>query len=213
MSRSVRIKLLIFGLTLLAIILIPFFLFGDELETWIESVLKEAGRRPWISALTIMLVLATDVLLPIPSSMLSTAAGAVLGFWAGAFCSVIGMTASCIIGYGLGISAARGAVARWMNENEMQEMEAQTVKFGDWMLVVFRAVPVWAEVTTILAGMSKMKLRRFLVLTTSANVGISIVYAAAGAVAQSFDNLWLVLAASIGVPVLAMQLLKERSES
>jgi 3-dehydroquinate synthase len=81
------------------------------------------------------------------------------------------------------------------------------------MLVVFRAVPVWAEVTTILAGMSKMKLQRFLILTTSANLGISIVYAAAGAVAQSFDNLWLVLAASIGVPVLAMRLLKGKISS
>jgi uncharacterized membrane protein YdjX (TVP38/TMEM64 family) len=212
-SPSVRNKLLIFGLTLLAIILIPFFLFGSELETWIESVLKEAERRPWISALTVILVLATDVLLPVPSSMVSTAAGAVLGFWAGAFCSVIGMTASCIIGYGLGISAARGAASRWMNENELQEMEAQAVKFGDWMLVVFRAVPVWAEVTTILAGMSRMKLQRFLILTALANLGIALVYAAAGAVAQSFDNLWLVLAASIAIPVLAMQLLKGKLDS
>ncbi|MDA0838380.1 MAG: VTT domain-containing protein [Planctomycetota bacterium] len=208
MSPSVRIKLLIFGLTLLTMILIPFFLFGGELESRIESMLKEAERRPWISALTILLVLATDVLLPIPSSMVSTAAGAVLGFWVGAICSALGMTASCIIGYGLGISAARGAASRWMNENEMQEMEAHAVKFGDWMLVVFRAVPVWAEFTTILAGMSRLKLQRFLILTTTANLGISLVYAAAGAIAQNFDNLWLVLAASIGVPVLAMQLLK-----
>src|SRR5260370_10952152 len=89
---------------LFALIIIPFLIFEKqfwELGTW----LAEGHASGWASAATIAALLALDVFLPVPSSIVSTGAGVPLGFWRGTAVVWIGMTSGCTIGYASGLRA------------------------------------------------------------------------------------------------------------
>src|SRR3954454_934446 len=91
---------LLIGL-MFALIIIPFLIFEKQFEalgTW----LAEGHASGWASASIIAALLALDVFLPVPSSIVSTGAGVLLGFWRGAAVIWIGMTVGCAIGYAFG---------------------------------------------------------------------------------------------------------------
>ena len=85
---------------LLALILVPFLLFESQLTAWTTQALD--GRSPAVLAAIIAGGLASDLLLPVPSSVLSTMAGHELGFVPGTLTSWLGMTIGCLLGYSLG---------------------------------------------------------------------------------------------------------------
>ena len=60
---------LLIALVLLVPVL-PFLLFGEALETWIRRIIDDH-----FSVWFIIVILSTDILLPIPSSMISTMGG------------------------------------------------------------------------------------------------------------------------------------------
>lgn len=190
---------LLLALTLAAI-LIPFFLWGEPLEQWIRTLL-ESGSARWTVAAALAGLLALDIVLPVPSSLVSTAAGALLGFAGGVLTSWIGMTAGCLLGYWL---AAGSKGERLLGEVEVARLRRTQERFGDWMLIVFRAVPVLAEASVIFAGLTRVPLRRFLLITATSNLGISIAYSATGAFFARRESFLLAFAGAIAIPALAM---------
>jgi membrane protein DedA with SNARE-associated domain len=150
------------------------------------------------------LLLAVDILLPVPSSLVSTALGAVLGWSGGFLVSTLGLTAACWLGYRLGGSAGRGAARRLIPERDLAWLEAAAERWGSGVIVLFRAVPALAETSAIFAGMSRMRPGRFLLLATLANAGISAVYAAVGAYSATVDSFLLAFAGAVLLPGLAL---------
>ncbi|MBN1209798.1 MAG: VTT domain-containing protein [Myxococcaceae bacterium] len=165
---------------LLAAILGPFFLFGARLEATASAFL--AARPPdWQVAVLISGLLAGDIVLPVPSSLVSTAGGGVLGFWLGAAASWVGMMVSCYVGYELGVRAGEPALVRMAGEAQRARVARMAQRHGHWFLLIFRAVPVLAEISIVFAGVSRMPRRGFLLVCALANLGISVIYAALGA--------------------------------
>ena len=154
------------------------------------------------------LLLATDILLPIPSSVVSTAAGLFLGFMGGMMTSLAGMTVSCIAGFWLGLALGRPVVKRFVGAGELQRLEDMSRRFGDWVIVVARPVPVLAEASVLFVGMSRMPATRFMLLSTLSNLGISAVYAAIGAFSATLNSFLFAVAGSIFVPLIAMIFMK-----
>src|SRR4051812_37291372 len=97
--RDLVRPLLIVALTL-AIPIVPFLAFGAELGSWVAGWLEPPPSRPMIFSLTV-LVLSSDILLPVPSSLVSTAAGAQLGAVPATAASWMGMTLGAVLGYWL----------------------------------------------------------------------------------------------------------------
>jgi uncharacterized membrane protein YdjX (TVP38/TMEM64 family) len=199
---------LVFGGILLVIILLPFVLFGDYIEARTAAFIESAANRPLLTALVLGGLLATDILLPVPSSVVSTAAGLLLGFTGGTLTSLAGMIVSCIAGFWLGTRIGRPAAIRMMGAGELQWLEEKGRRFGDWVIVAARPVPVLAEASVVFAGMSRMPAARFVILTTLSNLAISSVYAAVGALSATLNSFLLAMAGSILVPWLAMVIMK-----
>jgi len=84
--------MLLAGLLSLLIIL-PFLLWGEAAETWVDQVLSD-GSSLWMLGAVIFLLLASDIVFPIPSSVVATASGAFLGIGLGTIVSAGGMTAA-----------------------------------------------------------------------------------------------------------------------
>lgn len=193
---------------ILALILIPFFLFGDQIETWTDNFLRSASDQSGLVAIVLGLLLASDILLPVPSSMVSTATGFFLGFMRGIITSLAGMTVCCIAGFWLGAKFGRPIACRLVGNNELKRLEKMSHHFGEWVIVVSRPIPVLAEASVLFAGISGMSAYRFLLLSTLSNLGISAVYAAVGAFSATINSFLLAFAGSILVPLIAIVIMK-----
>lgn len=195
----------------LAIILIPFLLFGERIETWTEGFLESASERSVLVAVVLGSLLASDILLPVPSSLTSTAAGLLLGLVGGLMTSLMGMTISCVVGYWLGARFGRPVAGRLVGERELSRLEKLSQRFGNWVIVVSRPVPMLAEASVLLAGISGMPLSQFFLLSTLSNFGVSVVYAAVGAFSATVNSFLLAFAGAILVPLLAMMVMRNET--
>ena len=195
---------------LLAAILVPFFLYEEPITRWTQEFVEREGAR-WVVGGVLGGLLATDVLLPIPSSLVSTAAGYLLGLWTGSAVTWTGMTAACLIGYLLGATVGRGATRRFVGEEELQRASRAQSRFGNWVVVIFRAVPVLAEASVLLAGVVRMPFRRFVFLATLSNLGIALTYSAVGAYALEVESFFLAFGGAIVVPGVAMLIARVRT--
>jgi 3-dehydroquinate synthase len=199
MGHSLSVRWLLPISMLFALIIVPFLLFGSQSDEWIaSSMLNSASRHAFAATAVGLLVL--DVLLPIPSSVVSTAAGSFLGFMGGAITCWVGMSASCAVGYWIGMTGGIRAVRRFVGEVELNKAVELARRLGTEAVVLARAVPVLAEASTIAAGAVRIPFPRFFLMTSLANLGIACVYAAFGAYAISTNSFLFALAGAIGVP-------------
>jgi len=191
---------------ILAIILTPFFIFGPGLEERIHSFLKTAGNHHIVTSITIFSLLASDILLPIPSSMVSTASGFLLGFPAGFAASWLGMTTACLAGYWIGLKSRQQISRSLLKKEDIMKLEQMNRKFGDWFIAAARAIPVLAEASVLFAGIGAMSFPRFIAITILSNAVISAVYAFTGAFSASINSFLLAFGASILVSAAGMAL-------
>ena len=194
----------------LAAVLVPFWLYEGPLTAWTERML-ESGLSRWALAGSIAALLAGDLLLPVPSSLVATAAGYLLGFVPGVAAVWAGMTAGALFGYWLGVRPARPLLRRLVGAAELARAERAHARWGDWAVVVCRSVPVLAEASVVFAGAAGMPLRRFVLLAGLSNLGVAAVYAGIGAYALAVDSFLLAFAAAVVLPGLAMGALRRRS--
>jgi uncharacterized membrane protein YdjX (TVP38/TMEM64 family) len=124
-------------------------------------------------------LLVVDVLLPVPSSVVMVAHGALFGLVPGAALSLLGGVAATLVGFALG-RRGRAVVERVTTPAQRAEADRLLTRWGPWAVVFTRAVPVLAETIAILAGTSPM---RWSVLLCAGAAGTSVpalLYAAAG---------------------------------
>ena len=185
-------------IALLAIVLVPFFLFETQFNQFAADVARGGGPR-WIAAGGILALLAADVFLPVPSSILSTAAGVLLGFWGGTAVVFSGMTIGCLLGFAVG-SRSSAAARRLVGEAGLARAADLMRRYGDWALAACRPVPVLAEASVIFAGLVHMPRGRFLWLTALANLGIAAGYSAMGAFSMRVDSFLLAFVGALLIP-------------
>ena len=188
-------------LMLLALVLlvpvVPFLFFGEALDSWIQGIIDEN-----LSASFVILILSTDILLPIPSSLISTMGGMKLGPLVGSLASMVGMTIGASLGYWLARWFGRPLVRRLSRETDLERAEKINNRFGPGMILVTRGVPVLAEATVLLIGMHGLRWRRFLLPMLVSNLILSTGYSLIGYYAGAMEWLWLALTASIAIPVI-----------
>lgn len=186
---------------LLALILVPFVLFEEHFNV-LAARLARGDTSKWIVAAGVVALLGSDVLLPIPSSLVSAAAGALLGFWRGTAATAIGMMVGCGIGYWVG-QQSTGLARRFVGVEGQARAARLFARYGDFAVVLSRPVPVLAEASVIVAGLMGMPVGRFMHLTLWANVGVAMAYAAIGAFSMRADSFLLAFAGAMALPGLA----------
>lgn len=201
-KRSAFFRWISVAVVLLSLILLPFAFFEESITHWSEVAL--GGRPTALLAIVVAGLLAADVVLPVPSSIVNTASGALFGWTMGAVISWIGLMAGCMGGWALGRSVGRAGLLRFMGTIELSRAEAVAARFGNAALVVSRPIPVLAEASTLLAGACGVPLRRMMLLSALSNAGISVVYAGVGALSADGSSFLIAFAAAIALPGLAM---------
>jgi uncharacterized membrane protein YdjX (TVP38/TMEM64 family) len=206
--RELIRPLLIITLALLVPI-VPFLAFGDSLEAMISQQLDPPPSALVVAALTVA-ILASDILLPVPSSLVSTIAGAQLGIVAGTAASWLGMTLGAVLGFCLARFWGRGLVAWLCKPEDVARLDLLGERYGSGMLIMTRALPVLAEAAVLLTGVARMRFRRFFLIVALGNLGIALVYSVLGQLARSQGELPLAMGASIALPLLATTIARRR---
>jgi uncharacterized membrane protein YdjX (TVP38/TMEM64 family) len=190
-------------LALLAAIIVPFILLEAQITSGLQAALDAVRETPWLGGGLIVALLAGDVVLPVPSSIVSTFAGAAFGWKLAALIIWSGMTLGCVAGYLLGASAGRGVALRVVGGGELARAQRLFVTIGPAALIVTRAVPVLAEAGTLAAGAARMPFVPFLVSTSVANVGVALAYAGIGAAAAQAGSFLVAFLGLAAIPALA----------
>lgn len=183
---------------LIGLVLLPFVLFEAQFTAFAERMTSGETAK-WIAAASIFALLAGDVFLPVPSSIVSTAAGVILGVWAGTMVVWTGMMIACLFGYWLGARAA-GVAQRFVGDAGLRRAEALAGRYGDWTIAMCRPVPVLAEASVIFAGLIRAPFGRFLALTALSNFGIALGYSAFGAYSMRLDSFLVAFVGALLIP-------------
>jgi len=187
----------------LAIPIVPFLIWGQRIEAWGESFIAEPPSKG-VTAMLIIGLLSTDILLPVPSSLVSTLAGSQLGLLGGTLASWLGMTIGAVIGFSIAKAFGRAVALRFTSEDDLEQMESLTNRLGPATLIVTRAVPVLAEACVLLVGVHQLSWRRFLPPVLLANLGIAVAYSAFGEFAAANEWLPAALGIAIALPLLLL---------
>lgn len=166
-----------------------------------EDVIAPSGLAAW----TGVCLLVVDIVLPVPSSVVMLAHGALFGIVPGAALSLLGRTGNAVVGVLLGRGAGgvlqRRAVRRAGSD---RTRGAEVVRrWGLAAVVLTRPVPVLAESTLVAAaalGLSPVA------VVAAAVVGAlpeAVLYAVAGDVAASYGNAAIVFVAVIALAAAA----------
>lgn len=201
-SRLFR-RLAILVVAVLLVPIVPFLLFQDRVEPAVESWLH-ATRDPATIALAVVSLLTVDLLLPIPSSLISTYAGAQLGILPAALASWLGMTLGAAIGFFFARQFGIVAAQRFASQSDLELSRDLATRYGPAILVLARALPVLAEASVLALGVMGLSWRRFWPPVLLSNFGLALGYAAFGAWAREREAVFAALVASVAAPVLAL---------
>ncbi len=180
----------------LLVIIVPFCLYGTSVNAWTGRLIAQAETHRFTTGALLTLLLAVDILMPVPSSLVSTACGLALGFLGGTLASFLGMTVSSTAGYFIGRYASAPAETL-IGKKEVALLDAFHARHGVWVLLALRPVPVLAEASVLFSGLSRQPLPQVLAVTTLGNLAVSAVYAAVGVWGRLSDSFLLAFGVTI----------------
>ena len=159
---------------------------GIQVDSLIESWMGRAGPG---SAVIMISLLAADLFLPIPSSLIMVLSGAAFGVLWGSLFSLVGSIGGEWLGFELVRRYGRRASSKMVGDDELERLSRVFARHGAAVVVVTRALPVVMETMSVVAGLSKMKRTTFLIASLLGTAPIVVVYAYAGAISRQTGSL------------------------
>jgi len=162
---------------------------GVPLLTDPMPLLRKAG--PLAAVIGVALLIA-DVVLPVPSSVIMVAHGALFGIVTGSLLSLAGSVGCAVAGFAIG-RAGRETVHRLVSDAEYARVSRLLDRWGMAGIVATRPVPILAEVMAIIAGTTPaVRWWQIVVASTLGSIPPAIAYAVAGHFAtETVGMIWV----------------------
>lgn len=144
-------------------------------------------ERGVLAAVTGVGLLIADAALPVPSSLVMIIHGKLFGTTAGALLSLAGSVGSALAAFAIGRAGTSG-IRRLVLPDQHERASALLERYGLAAVALTRPVPILAETVAILAGSTKLGWLETAFASAIGSVLPSVVYAWAGAHAQSANH-------------------------
>jgi len=132
-------------------------------------------------------LLVADVFLPVPSSVVMIAHGALFGTPVGTLLSLAGSLGAAALGFVVGRRSTR-LLERLVSPDEKARADQLLQRYGALAVVVTRPIPLLAETTAIMAGASPLGWGKMLGATLAGSLPPALLYALTGATSRSFGS-------------------------
>ena len=187
---------------ILALLVGSYLAWGDEFE----ALLAGEGARHWLSSFgpwtpaAAILLMISDVVLPVPATAVMAALGVIYGPWIGGLIGAAGSFLAGTAGYGL-CRALGERAARWLlGRGGFDRARGFFGSAGGWMVALSRWMIILPEMISCLAGLARMPAGRYFAALACGSIPLGFAYAAIGAYGSGRPL--LALAASAALPVL-----------
>ncbi len=181
------IKLYIIIISIFVLIFIMVNLTGllsvADIKDYLEHI-QQAGKMKIFFIVTVLL--ASDVFLSVPTILIVTYAGNILGFGWGLLASTTGMLVSGTIAYILcRFSGTKMLRILIKDKKQIDEVNRIFHKMGFGMLIIARALPMLPEATCCLSGMMKFHFVKFLLYYLAGTLPYAVVLTYLGSVSSA----------------------------
>lgn len=161
--------------------------FGFSFEPWARAWMADAGVP---GAVVVIGLLAVDIFIPVPSSIVMILSGAAFGVAWGSLLAFAGSIGGEWLGFELARKYGTARSTRFIGDaRERQRLNDALMTHGAAAIAVTRALPVVMETMSIVAGLSPMRRSTFLIASAIGTAPIVVVYAYAGAKSRETGSL------------------------
>ena len=159
--------------------------------------MRDYGRWAWAPGI---LLLLSDLFLPIPATAVMAALGFIYGPFAGGLLGTLGSFCSGALAYLLCRNFGRPIAVRVLGAHELMAGERLFARVGAWLVVLSRWLPIFPEVIACMAGLARMPAWAFFTALACGSAPLGFVFAAIGHAGASHPV--LAIALSAGLPPL-----------
>ena len=143
-------------------------------------------------------LLIADVVLPVPSSIVMVAHGALFGVLWGTVLSLIGSVGAAVFGFAIGRRGGR-LLERVVTPAERARASSILARWGTLAIIITRPVPLLAETVAIMAGASSMSWRALVLASIAGSLPPALLYALTGAAVADLQNTALMFGVVLAV--------------
>jgi uncharacterized membrane protein YdjX (TVP38/TMEM64 family) len=216
--RRWRVKWQTIPLVVLILVLVSYVVLElSGVVDFTDTINQLRQSSPLTVAITIFVLLVVDSVLPIPSTPLIALAGTVFGIVTGSLLTIAGSMGCSAVCYAIGRFASPLLRRKVVGDDELQEMQQWANRFGTWMLILSRALPVMTETVGTSAGVAQIPMGRFFGYTLLGTAPVCLVYVVAGSYADTAQGileiaaLGTVISLALGYAVRRMLRRKQRT--
>jgi uncharacterized membrane protein YdjX (TVP38/TMEM64 family) len=210
-------RYLLIILTMMALFLGAFIVveaLGVPLLTDPEQWMNAGGIT---AALIGFALLVSDVLLPVPSSLVMVAHGALFGVWIGTLLSLAGSLGAALFGFAIGRRGGK-KLDTLVTHKERIRADALLESWGVMAIVITRPVPILAETVSIVAGTSSLSWKSMALASLAGTFPAALLYAITGAAVADLQSstlifgLVILIALLIGLVTHALKMFERRTK-
>ncbi len=173
------------------LIIITFLLFNN-LENYFSDLLQRASAHRGTFAAVSFWVLASDIVLPVPSSIVMYMNGYILGAMNGSAISLLSLMVSSVAGYYIGKFTSMGL------KSKADDKAANILsRYGMAAILISRGIPILSESVCVLCGYNKMPFRQYLILNLVGYIPLCLLYAFCGSLGYDQNTFLLSFACSL----------------
>lgn len=170
----------------------------------VDALSHLEGKSRIAAAATSAALLAVDLFLPVPASLVMTFNGTLFSVLPGAAVSLTGLLGGALLGYALTRRFGRRLV-RWIaGEEGVAAVAPFFARHAILAIVITRPVPLVAETITCMAGAADMPLGRFVLAQVLGCLPLALAYAWIGRSAGATGTLPTAILVAVMVPAVML---------
>jgi len=172
---------------IICLLILGCFMLFPNIEAYFSLLIdqySEASKS--LYAVIGFLILSSDFLLPIPSSIIMFSNGWILGFLPGFCLSLLASMCSTVLAYWLG-KTAKQKVNNYYSTEEIQQANNFLNTYGEVGLILSRGIPILSEATAMICGNMGFNLKNFLIANLLGYLPVCGIYAYLGSIAVNKD--------------------------
>lgn len=132
-------------------------------------------------------LLIADVVLPVPSSLVMVAHGALFGVVVGTLLSLSGSVGAAMFGFAIGRRGGK-LMDRVVTPAERSRANYLLARWGALAIIVTRPIPLLAETVAIMSGASSLGWATIALASFAGSLPPALLYALTGAAVANFQN-------------------------
>ena len=156
--------------------------------TWLQNY------GAWAWAMSILLLLS-DLLLPLPATVIMSATGYLYGPVIGSIINIAGSFGSGSLAYWICRSFGESTTRKILGDRDFEKGKRIAERSGGWVIVLSRWLPVLPEVVACMAGLTRMEATRFHLALLSGTLPMAVIYTLIGVSGNAHPILAIVLSA------------------